>query len=72
MLIESTCHFLVPPLVPLGGADTVRLSLAFTTGETNLAPSDPPPNLGRILGAFVLLGGHDPLRNSAQSSSGDR
>jgi len=26
ILIESPCRLLVPPLVPLGGADTVRLS----------------------------------------------
>ena len=25
MLIESMCHLLVPPLVLLGGADSVRL-----------------------------------------------
>jgi len=51
---------------------TSFLAPAFTSAETNLAPSDPPPHLGRILSSFILLGDDDPPRNSAQSSSGDR
>ena len=73
MLIGHMCHLFVPPLVPLGGSDTVSyliLPLARSR-PLNMAPSDPPLHVGCILGTFVLLGGDDPPRSSAQSSSGD-